>query len=86
MNYSVQIKRSAAKELAEVAQPHRSRLVDAIDKLSGQPLAGAPLKGGLRGLRRLRVGAYRVIYEVLHGELLILAIRIAHRSDAYRRR
>lgn len=86
MDYSVRIKRSAAKELAGVAQPHRSRLIDAIDDLPNQPLAGAALKGGMRGLRRMRIGSYRVIYEVLDGELLILVIRIAHRSAAYRRR
>ena len=34
----------------------RERLIAAIDRLSEEPLTGALLKGGLRGLRRLRVG------------------------------
>ena len=86
VSYSVRIKRSAAKELAGVPQPLRARVVNAIDRLAEQPLAGNPLKGGLRGLRRLRIGDCRVIYELLEGELVILVIRIAHRRAAYRRR
>ena len=50
------------------------------------PLAGSPLKGDLRGLRRVRVGDYRVVYEVLDGELVVLVVLVAHRREAYRRR
>jgi mRNA interferase RelE/StbE len=35
-------------------------------------------------LRRLRVGDYRVIYEVIEGELIILVIRVGHRKEVYR--
>ena len=85
MSYSVRIKRSAATELAHVPQPARVRLVHAIDSLREQPAAGALLKGGLLGLRRLRVGDYRIVYEMLDDELVVLVVRIAHRRDAYRR-
>ena len=85
VSYSVRIKESAAKELAGVAQPDRGRLVRAIDRLREEPLAGALLKGGLRGLRRLRVDDYRIVYELLESELVVLVVRVAHRSDAYRR-
>ena len=81
--YSVRIKRSAARELEAIPQPARSRLAQAIDTLSQQPFQGNPLKGGLRGLRRLRVGDYRVIYELLDDELVVLAVRVAHRQGAY---
>ena len=56
----------------------------AIDTLRDQPLAGRPLKGGLRGLRRLRVGDYRIVYELLDDELVVLVVRVAHRREAYR--
>ncbi len=84
MSYSVRIKRSAARELADIPNPARTRIVEAIDSLREEPLTGRPLKGGLRGLRRLRVGDYRVVYELLDGELVLLVVRVAHRSDAYR--
>lgn len=84
MSYSVRIKRSAARELANIPNPTRTRIVHAIDSLSEEPLAGRPLKGGMRGLRRLRIGDYRVVYELLDDELVVLVVRVAHRSDAYR--
>ena len=85
VSYSVRIKRSAARELASIPQPARTRAVHAIDGLREQPLAGSALKGGLRGLRRLRVGDYRIVYELLDSELVVLVVRVAHRRDAYRR-
>ena len=84
VSYSIRIKRSAQRELAAIAQPARTRLVNAIDRLGEHPLIGSSLKGELRGLRRLRVGDYRIVYEVLDGELAILIVRVAHRRDAYR--
>ena len=85
MSYSVRIKRSATRELAQIARRDRDRLVYAIDRLGEHPHVGYPLKGDLRGLRRIRVGDYRVVYEVLDGELVVLVVRIAHRREAYRR-
>ena len=84
--YAVRIKRSATRDLAQIARQDRERIVYAIDRLGEQPHAGYPLKGALRGLRRIRVGNYRVIYEVLDSELVILVIRVPHRREAYRRR
>ena len=60
-------------------------MVDAIDQLRDQPFAGSTLKGGLRGLRRLHVGDYRILYELLSGELVVLVVRVAHRRESYRR-
>ena len=86
MGYSTRIKRSAARELARLPRRDRERIVLAIDRLGDNPLAGSPLKGDLRGLRRVRVGDYRVVYEVLDGELVVLVVLVAHRREAYRRR
>ena len=84
--YSVRIKRSATRDLAQTARSDRERIVDAIDRLGEQPHSGYPLKGDLRGLRRIRVGDYRVVYELLDNELVVLVVRVAHRREAYRRR
>lgn len=84
VKYSVRIKGSAAKELASIPQVARARIVHAIDGLREQPFSGNLLKGGLSGLRRLRVGAYRIIYEVVVDDLVVLVVRVAHRRDVYR--
>ena len=85
MSFSIRIKRSAARELKRLARPERIRIVAAIDRLAETPHLGAALKGDLRGLRRLRVGDHRVVYEVRDDELIVLVVRIAHRRDVYRR-
>lgn len=84
MSYSVRIKGSARRELARLPRDVKVRLIEAIDGLAQEPLAGVLLKGGLRGLRRLRVGRYRIVYEVQEDDLVILVVRVAHRREAYR--
>ena len=86
MSFSIRIKGSAAKELRRVAKPERQRIVEAIDRLAENPFSGNSLKGELRGLRRIRAGDYRVVYEVQNDVLVVLVVRVAHRRDVYRRR
>ena len=86
MSYSVRIRGSARRELAQLPREARERIIDAIDALQEQPLSGSPLKGGLRGLRRQQVGDYRILYELLDDELVILVVSVAHRRESYRRR
>ena len=84
MTYSISIKRSALKTLERIGHEDRLRLIAAIDRLCTNPSAGSVLKGEFAGLRRVRVGVYRVVYEVQEDVLVILVVRIGHRRDAYR--
>jgi mRNA interferase RelE/StbE len=86
VHYAIRIKESAARELQRIERSDRERLIAAIDRLAENPFAGSALKGELRGLRRIRVGDYRLIYEVWEQDLLVLVLRAAHRREAYRRR
>ena len=85
MSFSIRVKKSALRDLRRVAGPDRAPIVAAIDRLAETPHLGAALKGDLRGLRRIRVGDYRVVYEVRNDELIVLVVRVAHRREAYRR-
>ena len=84
MSWSVRIKKSAREDLRRVDAGDRVRLVAAIDDLAERPYRGSNLKGDLTGLRRIRVGSYRIIYEIREGELVVLVVRVAHRGRAYR--
>jgi mRNA interferase RelE/StbE len=84
MTYSVSIKASALKALERIDRENRRRIVTAIDSLAGNPSAGSVLKGEFEGLRRLRVGAYRIVYEVRDAALVVLVVRIGHRREVYR--
>jgi mRNA interferase RelE/StbE len=86
VTYSLRIKRSAAKALAKITKPDRLRLIEVIDRLRDEPHAGGVLKGEFSGLRRLRVGSYRIVYEVVHDDLVVLVIRIGHPQEVYRSR
>lgn len=67
-----------------VAKLHRLRIFKAISRLEETPHLGTALKRDVCGLRRIRVGDYRVVDEV-RDELVVLLVRVAHRRDAYRR-
>lgn len=84
MAWSIRIKASAAKTLRKIDPPQRRRLVSAIDRLASEPHAGSVLKGEFAGLRRIRIGAYRIIYEARDHELVVLVVRVSHRKDVYR--
>ncbi len=84
MIYSVSIKQSALKALQKIDSSQRARLIDAIDRLKTNPNAGSVLKGEFSGLRRIRIGDYRIVYEVQNQQLIILVVRIAHRREVYK--
>ncbi|HEX7185316.1 MAG TPA: type II toxin-antitoxin system RelE/ParE family toxin [Thermoanaerobaculia bacterium] len=83
MNFSSKIKARAAKSLSRIPKAERSRLIQAIDRLRREPLAGGTPRGEFSGLRRLRVGDYRIVYEVLHEQVTVLVVRIGHRREVY---
>jgi mRNA interferase RelE/StbE len=82
--YTISIKQSAAKALSKIDIAQRTRLIEAIDKLKNNPTAGSVLKGEFSGLRRIRIGDYRIVYEVQNQQLLILGVRVAHRREVYK--
>ncbi|MCZ6808076.1 MAG: type II toxin-antitoxin system RelE/ParE family toxin, partial [Deltaproteobacteria bacterium] len=65
-SYSVELTRTAEKQLRRVAKRHRSRLLDAIEALGTKPRPqGARRLQGYQDIYRIRVGQYRVVYEVI---------------------
>jgi len=79
---------AAARDLARLDKPEARRVVDRINWLVSnygtiQPEA---LSGNLAGFRKLRVGDFRVIYEILDPEQILLVHAIGHRREIYRKR
>ena len=66
MRCSLRIKRSAAKAPAALPKADRVRVVEAITLLCDTSAAGSALKGEFEGLRRLRVGHYRLAADRQH--------------------
>jgi len=85
VTYEVALKRAAAKELDDVAEPHRQRIRDAIEELRANPRheGSIRLHGGENGYR-IRVGDYRVMYTVDDASRTVRIYKIGHRREIYR--
>jgi mRNA-degrading endonuclease RelE of RelBE toxin-antitoxin system len=80
----VVLARRARRELLELRWPLIDAIEDALGVLEREPGAGHALRGRLRGLRSLRVGAYRTAYQLADSEQTVRVVAIRHRSVAYR--
>jgi mRNA interferase RelE/StbE len=75
---------SAEKELERLPKKAIQRIVDAVDGLGDNPRPHGCLKlQGEENSYRIRVGVYRVIYEIHDNKVLVVVVRIKHRKDAY---
>ena len=76
-------KATVGGDLRRLDKPAVRRVLEKLERiLSSNPNAGIPLTGEFRGLFKLRVGDYRVIYAKTADGVLVL--RIGHRKDVYR--
>ena len=83
--YQIEWKKSALRELTRIDRQVVPRIVAAVESLSFQPLPDGVRKlQGSQRTYRLRVGTYRVIYELFESRLLVEIVRVRHRKDAYR--
>lgn len=78
----VVLARSARNDLMSLDSPLIDAIEDALGLLEREPDAGHELRGRLRGLRSLRVGSYRVIYQWAR-QATVRVVAIRHRSVAY---
>ncbi|MGB0723744.1 MAG: type II toxin-antitoxin system RelE family toxin [Gammaproteobacteria bacterium] len=83
MDYAVSIERRALKALAKIPPPHRGRVATAIDGLASIPYPPGTKKLVGRDAWRIRVGDYRVIYEIDEMHLVILVVALGHRQGVY---
>jgi len=80
----VVLARRARRELFDLGWPLIDAVEDALGLLEREPLAGHALRGRLTGLRSLRVGTYRIIYQLDDREQTVRVAAIRHRAIAYR--
>jgi mRNA interferase RelE/StbE len=80
----VVLARRARAELLALGWPVIDAIEDALGQLEREPRAGHSLRGRLTGLRSLRVGSFRIIYQLTEGEKIVRVVTIRHRSAAYR--
>jgi mRNA interferase RelE/StbE len=75
--------RRARRDLLDLGWPLIDAIEDALGLLERDPFAGHALRGRLRGLRSLRVGVYRILYQVTDEGKAVRVAAIRHRSVSY---
>lgn len=83
MAYNIVYKKSVYRDIKNLSKTEAKRILDLIEtELIKKPESNPVLKGQFAGLRKYRIGDYRVIYALLGLDILIL--RIGNRKDVYR--
>ena len=86
-NYNIQFTKEASKVLRKLDKATARRIVQSIELLSTDPFnhpQTKQMKGYEGGIYRLRIGNFRVIYEIIDDRLLIIVVRIGPRGDVYK--
>ncbi|MDI6770265.1 MAG: type II toxin-antitoxin system RelE/ParE family toxin [Anaerolineales bacterium] len=85
-SYQIELKFSALKELEKLPRQVLPRAIAAIKRLAENPYPpGVKKLAGFERTYRVRVGDYRIMYEIYEDRLIIEIIRVKHRRDVYRR-
>jgi mRNA interferase RelE/StbE len=73
------------KDLKSIDKHWQKKILEAIKtKLTDNPYIGKKLVGDLSSYYRYRVNDYRIIYEILENEIVLVIIKIKHRKDVYK--
>ncbi len=83
--YRISLSSSAEKALKKLQKQDLRRILAKLESLTIDPFPdGCRKLEGEAHAFRVRVGVYRIIYDVIGNELVIYVLKIAHRKDAYR--
>ena len=83
--YRVEISKNAAKDLRAIDRRWIPRIVATIETLESDPRpSGCKKLVGSDHTYRLRIGDYRVVYDIHDETLIVFVVRIRHRRDVYR--
>jgi mRNA interferase RelE/StbE len=84
LGYKINFKRSVSKDLKRIDKKYARIILEKIEKDLPNTAANLPeLQGQFAGLRKYRIGNYRVIFIIINDEILIL--RIEHRKGVYKK-
>jgi mRNA interferase RelE/StbE len=83
MAYQIEFRPSARREFKKLSPDIQKRLTPKIDALAKDPRPAGCTKLTGMDAYRIRVGDYRIIYEIRDSQLVVLVIRVAHRREVY---
>lgn len=84
VDYKLQIKRSAAKELQKINKTDRDKIIAKIQSLSRDPRPPRSKKLCGEEKYRIRQGDYRILYQVHDEVITVVVVRVGHRREVYK--
>ena len=86
MNYSIIISKSVQKQINDLPSQIRNRIIEKIQSLAQEPRPSGVVKLKGSGKEyRIRIGDYRVRYEIEDSSQIIRLLQCKHRRDVYRK-
>ena len=82
--FSLTFKKSVAKDLRNLPNKDIKRILKCLGLLCSDPRAEGCIKLSGQERYRVRQGVYRIIYEIQETELIIMVVKVAHRSVVYK--
>jgi len=84
-SYRIEYAKGVDKDFRKIPPKTADRITKAIDRLGSDPRpAGSVKLVGFESEYRIRVGDYRIIYQIHDSVLIVLVIEVGHRKDIYR--
>ncbi len=82
--YSLRFKKSVAKDLRNIPKKDVKRILKCVELLCIDPRAEGCIKLSGQERYRVRQGVYRIIYGIEETELVIMVVKVGHRSVVYK--
>ncbi len=83
--YRVEFTAAAARQLRKLPVEHRARIQGRVRERGGDPRPNGAIKlAGESSAWRVRIGDYRVIYDIFDDVLVVTVVAVGHRREVYR--
>ncbi len=83
-SYDLYFKKSVSKDLRSIPRKDVGRILERIEALRIDPRGEGCMKLSGQERYRVRKGVYRIIYEIHENELVVMVVKVAHRSAVYK--
>lgn len=84
--WTITFKQSVAKDLRAIPNADVRRILDRIDTLANNPRDDGCVKLAGQERYRMRQGVYRIVYEIHDDRLVVIVVKVGHRSNIYETR
>lgn len=84
--WTITVKQSVAKDLRAIPNADVRRILDRINALALNPRGEGCVKLSGQNRYRVRQGVYRIIYEIHDDHLVVIVVKVGHRSGVYETR